>query len=183
MKATQKLKEEHDNILSMLEVVEKIAANVKNGQALNAEHFSGIIDFIKGYADECHHVKEEGVLFPAMQKYGFEPNDGPIAVMLEEHDAGRNFIKTASEALVTYKNGNNNVTEVIISKAMSYVHLLRNHIIKENNVLYMMADKVIDETEQNEMYKVFEKLDREQTGISKIENYLGFLKELEGIYL
>ena len=39
-----------------------------------------------------------------------------------------------------------------------YIVLLRNHIAKENNVLFRMADNVLSEEEQQELFKNLQKL-------------------------
>ena len=47
------------------------------------------MDFIKTFADSCHHAKEEDLLFPAMGEAGFPSRGGPVGVMLMEHEQGR----------------------------------------------------------------------------------------------
>ncbi len=55
-------------------------------------------DFITGFADGCHHRKEEGVLFKALQANGMPAGQGPIAVMLSEHEQGRKFTRNMRAA-------------------------------------------------------------------------------------
>ena len=64
---------------------------------MNKKHFDDIIEFSKVFMDRCHHTKEEELLFPAMVAAGF-PKDSPLAVMLHEHELGRNHIKAVNEA-------------------------------------------------------------------------------------
>ena len=40
--------------------------------------------------------------------------------------------------------------------AVKYRDLMRNHIDKENNALFVMADKVLDDARQNELFEKFE---------------------------
>ncbi|MGD0266766.1 MAG: hemerythrin domain-containing protein, partial [Candidatus Methylomirabilota bacterium] len=40
---------------------------------------------------QCHHGKEENLLFKTMVDRGFPRQGGPIAVMLHEHETGRSF--------------------------------------------------------------------------------------------
>lgn len=183
MKATQQLKDEHEGIKLMLKIMEKISNELKNGKELNNDHFEKIIDFIKGFADKCHHGKEEDILFPAMVNHGIPDKGGPIAVMLHEHQLGREHIRQLSIAFEDFKAGNKTATKEIISSSMDYVFLLLNHIEKENKILFMMADKVLNEAEQAEMFEAFEKLEIEKIGIGKHEEYHHLLKELKTIYL
>jgi hemerythrin-like domain-containing protein len=183
MKATQQLKEEHEGIKLMLKIMEKISNELKNGKELNNDHFEKIIDFIRGFADKCHHGKEEKILFPAMVNHGIPDKGGPIAVMLYEHQLGREHIKELTKAFAAFKAGNKTATKEIIASSMDYVFLLLNHIEKENKILFMMADKVLNEAEQAEIFEAFEKLEIEKIGIGKHEEYHHLLKELKTIYL
>jgi hemerythrin-like domain-containing protein len=183
MKATQQLKDDHEFIQLMLDIIEKIDFDLENGKALNMDHYSKIIEFLKGFADKCHHVKEEEILFPAMVKHGLPNEGGPIAVMLQEHQLGRDYIKSLSDAFDDYKRGSIAAINDIISSSMDYVELLRNHIQKENDVLFMMADKILNESEQEKISIDFELMEEKKMGVCKHEKYYKWLKELERFYL
>lgn len=183
MKAIQQLKDEHEGIKLMLKIMEEISKTIELGKELNVEHFGNVIDFLKGFVDKCHHGKEEDILFPALEEHGIPKEGGPIAVMLNEHQMGRELIKSLNKAFEEFKAGNKSAATGIAEASMSYVELLRNHIEKENNVLFMMADKVLDEKEQSDMYEAFERMEIEKIGAGKHEEYHKLLKELKGVYL
>jgi hemerythrin-like domain-containing protein len=183
MKATQQLKDEHEGIKLMLNVMETICNDLEKGEELNRDHFEKILDFIKGFADKCHHGKEEDVLFPALVNHGMSKEAGPIAVMLHEHKLGRDYIKSISSAFDVLKGGSMHAITNLISDTRSYVELLRNHIEKENNILFMMADKVLNEKEQSIVFDAFEEMEIEKVGAGKHEEYHVLLKELKNIYL
>jgi len=167
----------------MLNIMETISRHIKKGDELNIGHYENIIDFIKGFVDQCHHGKEEEILFPALISHGMSKEEGPIRVMLYEHQVGRNHIRELNNALTEFKNGNKEAISRIIDTSMNYVLLLRSHIEKENNVLFMMADGILSETEQSGIADAFEKLETEKIGIGKHEKYHELLKELKIIYL
>lgn len=183
MKATQQLKDEHEGIKLMLRIMENISVSIEKGGDLNIEQYEKILEFIKGFADKCHHGKEEDILFPELVRHGIANEGGPVGVMLHEHMLGRNHIKELSGAFEEFKNGNKKAVNDIIRSSMNYVHLLRNHIEKENNMLFMMADKVLNEAEQSEIAEAFERLEVEKIGIGKHEEYHKLLKELKKKYL
>lgn len=183
MKATQQLKDEHEGIKLMLSIMEKIADNLNNGNELNTDHYKKIVDFLKTFADKCHHGKEENILFPAMENHGVPNAGGPIGMMLYEHEQGRGFIKEMSEALLNVEKGNKDSVKNVISASGNYANLLRNHIEKENNILFMMADQVLTEPEQSQLFDEFEELEVEKIGLGKHEEYHHLLKELREIYL
>jgi len=183
MKATQQLKDEHEGIKLMLSIMEKISDDLKNGKELKVDHYKKIVDFLKVFADKCHHGKEEEILFPAMTEHGVPNTGGPIGVMLYEHEQGRGFIKEMSKALMEFENGNRDSLNSLISASNNYTDLLRNHIEKENNILFMMADQVLTEPEQSQLFDEFEELEVEKIGLGKHEEYHHLLKELREIYL
>ncbi|NJO91081.1 MAG: hypothetical protein HC831_20530 [Chloroflexia bacterium] len=108
-----------------------------------------IVELIQNFADGLHHTKEESLLFPKMVEKGFSFQQGPIAVMMNDHAEGRNFVKGISEAVSLYKSGNTSVKVDILKNMLGYIELLRAHIEKENNILFRMADKALTDEEQN----------------------------------
>ena len=80
---------------------------------LNKEHFDSILEFLKVFVDKCHHAKEEELLFPASVVAGV-PKAGPIAVMLHEHDTGRNYIKAMNAAFAGYMAGDISLSKEIV---------------------------------------------------------------------
>jgi len=183
MKATQQLKDEHEGIKLMLNIMEKISRDLADGKKLNYDHYGKIIEFLQGFADRCHHAKEEVVLFPALEKHGIQNEDGPIGVMLNEHRNGRELVIILDMAFKELKSGNKPAINSIISSSNDYIQLLRNHIEKENYVLFSLADKVLSVEEQSEIAEQFEKIETEKIGIGKHEAYHHLLKELKNIYL
>jgi hemerythrin-like domain-containing protein len=93
MKPTEALKKEHQAIKLMLKILDKVCDKLEAKKAVNQEDLNSIVEFIRTFADKCHHGKEEQRLFPMMEKYGIPREGGPIGVMIEEHKLGRNYIK------------------------------------------------------------------------------------------
>ncbi|HOY31228.1 MAG TPA: hemerythrin domain-containing protein [Bacteroidales bacterium] len=183
MKATQQLKNDHESITIMLSVMEQIYETIKRGESPDCGQLDSIIEYIRVFADLCHHGKEEDVLFPALVAHGMSMESGPVAVMLNEHQQGRYFVRLMADALDDYKKGNNHAVSVIGINALNYTILLRSHIEKENNVLFMMADKLLTEKEQEIMAGAFEKIEVERMGQEKHEEYHRLLMSLNNIYL
>src|SRR6202142_3792491 len=182
MKATQQLKDEHEGIKIMLSILEQVSRKLEATGNLNKEHFDGILEFLKVFVDKCHHAKEEELLFPALVAAGV-PKDGPIAVMLHEHEMGRNYIKMMNAAFVEYMAGDISLSKDIMQNIHGYVSLLRDHIEKENNVLFVMADNLLSEKRQDELLEGFEKIEEERIGVGKHEEFHGLIKKLSGLYL
>jgi len=179
MKATEILIEEHDIIQRVLVAIEKVAQGMESGRSISPEYFIDAASFIKGFADGCHHRKEEGVLFPAMVMNGMSIQAGPIAIMLAEHEQGRAFTRSLHDAAQQMATGDKAARSRIITNSLDYVNLLRQHIYKENNILFPMADKVIPLTQQEKVNQDFDRIEKEEIGEGIHEKYLVLAAKLE----
>lgn len=177
MTATEQLKQEHEAILLMLQILEEISERLKNKKEVDLNDLKKILEFIRVFSDKCHHGKEEDLLFPALEKAGVPKDGGPIEMMLTEHDSGRAYIKGLSSALESKS------IKEIIENIDNYVSLLREHIDKENNILYQIADMHLSQKEQENLLKEFEKLEEERIGHGKHEEFHKLLEGLEKLYL
>ncbi len=179
MMAVKQLRDEHEGILTMLEIIDRMVEQPQ----LAMERFDQVLEFLKVFADRCHHGKEEDVLFPLLETKGIPRDNGPIGVMLSEHQTGRGFIKGMSDGLEQYKVGNRDALSVMRENVHGYANLLRNHIAKENNILFIMAERVLSEQEQQELATKFERIEAERIGMGRHEKFHQLLDEMETIYL
>lgn len=157
-KATQDLRKEHDSILHVLDILDKMLISTSKDDAEKMRYFNEVVYFLKTFADKCHHGKEEDYLFVELVEKGIPKEGGPVGVMLEEHKLGRRYISEMADALAEKK-----LTDFEVA-ARGYADLLRHHIEKENNILFEMADNVISEEEQDDLFEKFEKHEEEVIG-------------------
>ncbi len=61
----------------------------------------------------------------------------------------------------------------------SYIALLRQHIIKEDSILFPLADDVIPEEQQAQIWEDFERVEQEEIGQGVHEKYIALAKALE----
>jgi len=179
MLATGNLKEEHQFILRMLKVLIVASDKLERGEDVSLDVFKKAVDFIRTFADRCHHGKEQDTLFPLMGERGIPTHDGPIAVMLMEHEQGRQFVRDLAEAVAKYESGDKEAKSAIVKNARGYAELLDQHIYKEDNILYPMSDKVLSQSDNRELLEKFEKIEKEIIGEGKHEYYLQMIGELE----
>ena len=175
-KPTQDLIEEHGGIVLMLRIMEKIAEKLKAGEEVDKEYLSKVVEFLKNFADKCHHGKEEGILFPELLKN--TTNEKLVNELLGEHKTGRDFIRGIAESLDNYQKGNPDAFHIAVN-ALDYSQLLTEHIRKENMILFPAADKELSDELQTEISERFEKLEVEVIGVGKHEEYHHWLEELK----
>ncbi len=106
---------------------------------------------------------------------------GPIGVMLKEHEQARSYVKGMKEAL---KNINDpKARKQFVENAWAYVHLLKQHIDKEDNILYPMAEQKLSEKMMERLLEEFDRVEREETGEGVHEKYHQLLHKLKDRYL
>lgn len=140
--ATSRLREEHELILAVADAMQALIAAAE-ADRWDLDAMQDCVTFIRLFADACHHGKEEDLLFPELEKAGLPHDQGPIAVMLEEHRQGRAFARHMAGALDGARAGDAQARATLRNAATGYVNLIRGHIQKEDNVLFQMADQMV----------------------------------------
>ncbi len=176
--ATKDLENDHIHILRLTDVMEKIAKT----EAPDSSDLEAVVYLIRNYADGFHHEKEERILFPALEVKGFSPNQGPVAVMLSEHVQGRNFVKRMAENIALYKENDLTALEQVFINMTGYVNLLRNHISKENNILFRMADRVLSEEDHKTILNRYASVTPVTENGGGIREYIAEIERLEEKY-
>lgn len=177
-KAIDDLKHEHEAILFTLKVLDKVAGMAEEKSAFIASDARSLVDFLKEFADKCHHGKEEGILFPAMQAAGIPNEGGPIGAMLAEHAQGRAYVKGMENALAAGPDG-----KAFSRNAQGYITLLRSHIEKENTILFVMAENTLSATTLATLYDKFEAHERDVIGPGRHQELHAMLDRFETKYL
>ena len=143
---TDILRKEHEKVLQILG---KLEEGIKNKDiTLMAKN----IEVLGKEFDKHSLNKEEKALFPEIEK--FIPREGgPTGVMIMEHKDLIGLIKDFKEELKIrnfdeLKEDGNNI-----------IAILRPHIDKENNILFMMADMHLDDKQKKTILDKFKKFD------------------------
>jgi len=178
MKAIDVLMEEHRVIEGVLKTLETAAHYLEAGLPVRPGLFLEAADFVRGFADGCHHKKEEEVLFRTMVDHGVPVEQGPIGVMLQEHEQGREEIRKMRAAAEKLEAGDAGARHALTTSAFAYVELLRGHIFKEDRVLFPMADQAIPPEKQEQVWEGFEHVEHEETGEGVHEKYLALARSL-----
>lgn len=174
MTATENLENDHVHILKLCDVMERII----NKNEIEISHLESIVNIIRNFADGLHHRKEEELLFPKMSEKGFSLHSGPVAVMLNDHEAGRSYVKGITTYLMAYKPGDKAAQKIIYANMQGYIDLLRSHIAKENNVLFRMADNSLSAEEQQSLLLEF---DKTETAHSDQGTFVDFVAQIEDL--
>lgn len=153
------LEKEHEEILANIDKMEEIVSKIKGKKGF--EEIENELSELKKVAHlfldaDNHHKREEDVLFPAMESKGIQ---GPTYVMRSEHDELRAKKRQLDDAVKAVpKIGFSEFLGKVEDSASFIQSVLREHIMKENNILYPMAQNVIDESEWEDIGKKFDEI-------------------------
>jgi len=169
--AIEALMHEHRIIEKVLEALERFSDAAAKWDKVERARIREFADFFRNFADRCHHGKEEDRLFAAMIEHGFARDQGPIAVMLQEHRTGREHVG----ALARIGGGQGPLTEderrQLCSHALAYAALLKAHIQKEDNILYPMALGALPAQVMVRLKKEFDEFEKQVMGEGAHERY------------
>jgi len=182
MKPTAELSHEHQDILRMIRILGKMADGLEAGSPVEADDLERAVEFIRIFADKCHHAKEEGHLFPEMERAGIPRDRGPIGVMLAEHVEGRKHVAGMAGAIPGVRRGSRKAAETFAAGARGYGGLLAQHIYKEDNILYPMADARLSHDQQMSLEACFAEVEKNIVGEGKHEEFRRLLERLEARY-
>ncbi|MDD5293548.1 MAG: hemerythrin domain-containing protein [Candidatus Izemoplasmatales bacterium] len=177
--ASQDLRDEHDGILVGLDILDSMVSRVKSGHKVEIDDLADMIRFFRTFADQCHHGKEEGLFFPALEQSGVANAKGPIGQMLLEHTQGRSHIAKMAESL----KGQTADLDRFVEAAESYSILLRAHIQKENKILFPLADQSLAKDLQKSLLEGFEDHERNVMGENVHEQLHELLHKFQHKYL
>ena len=180
MKPTEILTSEHRVIEQVLNCLEAIAQKAGSAGRLDRQSAEDAVAFFRNFADRCHHGKEEAHLFPALEAKGFPRQGGPTGVMLHEHEQGRAHVRGMNEHLTAASAGDPAALRQFIADAEGYVTLLREHIYKEDHILFQLADRTFTPEDQQRLLDAFQKVEAEEMGIGTHEKYLKIAHDLAG---
>ncbi len=156
-KPTQLLKEEHDEVLGKLKALEDIF-----GRLDKPDQVQGDLKRLAAFFETdfwVHFTKEEDALFPELEKF-IPRNMGPIGVMLEEHEELRKTNDEIQRLVPAYlKDSTNTETQTQLKRyGNRFIYALRDHIDKENNVLFMMVEMHLDRQQLATVTRLFEQI-------------------------
>ena len=184
MQPIKDLKIEHDAVQVTLRILDKICQRIEmSGNELDIRHMDQLLDFFRVFVDQCHHGKEEELLFPALETIGVSHKGGPLEVMLHEHQQGREYVRVMADAIDQFKKGDWTAAGEFVKTARKYINLLNQHIYKENNVLFPLAEKHLSKEELARLSEGFELIETKKIGVGRHDEFHKMLNDLESTYL
>jgi len=180
MTPTETLVHEHDVILLVVEAAAREAGAIRAAGRVDADRVARFADFFAGFADACHHAKEEKLLFPRLKERGAIDKGCPVPRLVDEHERGRGHVRAIRAALVGAAAGEPAEVATVADHLADYAAMLREHIRRENEILFPCADRNLTAADQTELAQGFERVETEETGAGVHERYHRLAHELAG---
>jgi hemerythrin-like domain-containing protein len=136
------LAHEHEIIQLVAKGLAAVAGELKAGRPVDPPLLRQAVDFMRQFADACHHAKEEEILFPAMERRGLPSAGGPTTVMRAEHAHARKLVASLADAVERYGLARDTARADVAAAIDSICEFYANHIWKEDNVLFPMTDRL-----------------------------------------
>ncbi|SCZ81699.1 hemerythrin domain-containing protein [Acidaminobacter hydrogenoformans] len=174
------MNEEHRYIKRMLGVMRGYCQKVLKGETVELSDFRSMIDFVRNYADQHHHGKEEEIFFGFMlEELGVLAEKLVKMGMLVEHDLGRLLIADMEAALKKVEAGDEDAKLDLVSNAMGYTYLLHRHIDKEDGVVFTFADRELSDSAKAAIEARYEAFEASEEAVNARSKYVELLESLE----
>jgi len=174
---TEILEAEHRVIEQVVSAVRELNSGIEAGQKADVDFLRKVVDFMRVYADKCHHGKEEELLFPALGNLGVPIEGCPLGALMGEHTRGRFLVTNLAEGVDLLAAGDEKGLEKIKKGLTGIVSLYPNHIWKEDFLLFPMTHKVMSPDAMKDMLQPFMDVD-ERIGIDALKKYRAFAEEV-----
>jgi hemerythrin-like domain-containing protein len=161
----------------VIKSLQDAAAALDQCQRLNIQKLHSVVDFLRVYADERHHQREEALFFPILVKRGVPARGCPIGGLNHEHEKGRALVSDLDEGITFYEQQRPGTDQALRQTLQGIIDLYRKHLWMEDVMVFPMAEKLITESDDEELKQKFADLDC-KIGLETIKRLENFAQSL-----
>ncbi|MBD3292010.1 MAG: cation-binding protein [Armatimonadia bacterium] len=148
------LMKEHRKIERMVALIAGEAERLAGDQGAepNTQFNRDALLFMREYADECHHGKEEDILFEQLQEEDLsEEHQEIIERLLKDHVRGRELAAALEEATDRWENGDEDAREDMVKAMQGVGDLYPEHIALEDDDFFIPSMEYFSDEEKEDM--------------------------------
>ena len=176
MQARAPLMIEHRLIERMLSVIKDVLSTIESMHQVDPLFVDVAVDFIRVYADQTHHGKEEDILFRELNHKPLSAEDRRVmSELIEEHVFGRRTTKALVDANTRYRNGDETALVDIADKLQTLTEFYPKHVRKEDKVFFPASRAYFTDEEDQAILAEFWEFDRKMIH----EKYKSVVEQLE----
>jgi hemerythrin-like domain-containing protein len=145
---------EHRLIERMIKVMSRELKRIEGERVVDPVFVDTSVDFIRNYADRCHHGKEEDILFRDLKDKSLaEAHRRTMEELIEEHKWGREKTAKLVAANQRYATGEQEALSDIISAIKSLIAFYPKHIEKEDKHFFIPVMDYFSTEEKDAMLR------------------------------
>jgi hemerythrin-like domain-containing protein len=159
---------EHRLIERMIHLISQELERIRSNVAVDPEFafvdpvfIDTAVDFLRTYADRCHHGKEEEILFAELAKKDLKPEDRRVREELTaEHGRARELTASLVRAKEDYLRQDPEAVNRILAHLEGIVTLYPRHIEKEDKLFFPPVMDYFSQAEKDAMLAAMYEFDR-----------------------
>ena len=155
------LRHDHRVIQQVVAGMSAVAELLDSGKQVDPSVLSDLVQFLRVFADQCHHEKEEQHLFPLLATKGNVSTRHELESLEREHRSAKQLVGQLAKVAAVYVHNPAAVRYRVIDLLQQLVELYPAHIWKEDFLLFPLAQQNLSQTEQQDLKDKFEAVERE----------------------
>lgn len=155
------LKRDHLVIQQVVAGMSAVAELIDSGKQVDASVLADLVQFLRVFADQCHHEKEDQYLFPLLATKANVSTRRELESLEREHRSAKQLVAQLAKVAVAYVHDPAVVRYRVIDLLQQLVELYPAHIWKEDFLVFPLAQQNLSITEQQDLQEKFEDVERE----------------------
>jgi len=157
----RELKHDHRVIQQVVAGMSAVAELLDSGKQVDPSVLADLVQFLRVFADHCHHVKEEQHLFPLLATKANLSTRRELESLEREHRSAKQLVGQLAKVAAVYVLNPAAVRYRVIDLLQQLVELYPAHIWKEDFLLFPLAQQNLSPAEQQNLEEKFESVERE----------------------
>ncbi len=151
---------EHRLIERMVKILDRELDKAGKDGLINPADLDSFVDFMRVYADKCHHGKEEGILFAELDRKDVSREHRKITgELVSDHIFGRSLVNKLVALNAEYKSGDKGKLKEITGVFSGLAEFYSAHIRKEDKSYFIPVMKYFSPQEHEAMLNAFNDFD------------------------
>lgn len=174
------LKNDHRVIQQVVAGMSAVAELLDSGKQVDPSVLADLVQFLRVFADQCHHEKEEQHLFSLLATKANISTRRELESLAREHRSAKQLVSQLAKVAAVYVHNPGAVRYRVIDLLQQLVEFYPAHIWKEDFLLFPLAQQNLSNTEKRDLEKKFEYVERE-VGEDVHAGFVMLAKKLEAV--
>ena len=151
---------EHRLIERMVNILDKELQRAGKNGIINPADLDSFVEFMRVYADKCHHGKEEGILFAELGRKDVSREHRKIILeLVSDHIFGRSQVNKLVSLNADYKAGDKGKLKEITGVFSGLAAFYAAHIRKEDKDFFIPVMRYFSPEDHQAMLKASNEFD------------------------